>query len=214
VTKLKIHGRATSSNVQAVMWTATELGLDHERFDVGGAFGGTDTEEYRTMNPMGLVPTLQDGDVTMFESCAIVRYLAARYGDDNFWPSDPATRALLDQWAEWGKGTLARSVVYDVFWTLIRTPSAERDADALAAGIKNVSRLAKMIDQRIGAGPYLAGENLSFADIIVGHVLYRYYTLEFDRAATPNLDAYYENLTKRPAYAEHVMVDYSSLKVD
>lgn len=212
--KLKIHGRATSSNVQAVMWTAAELGLDCERFDVGGAFGGTDTPDYRLMNPMGLVPTLQDGDVTMFESCAIVRYLAARYGDENFWPSDPAARGLLDQWAEWGKGTFARAVVYDVFWTLIRIPSAERDMDALAAGIAGVSRLAKIVDQRLGSGPYLAGENLSFADIIVGHVLYRYYTLDFDRVDTPNLDAYYDALTNRPAYAEHVMVDYSSLKVE
>ena len=214
MTQMIIHGRATSSNVQTVMWAVAELGLDHQRLDVGGAFGGTGTNEYRSLNPMGLVPTLQDGDVTLFESCAIVRYLAARYGDENFWPSDPVKRAVLDQWAEWAKGTFARAVVYDVFWTLIRTPSAERDMDALDAGIANASRLAKMLDQRLGAGPYLAGETLTFADIVAGHVLYRYYTLDFDRVDTPNLDAYYDGLIKRSAYAEHVMVDYSSLKVD
>ena len=214
MTSLTIHGRATSSNVQTVMWAVGELGLEHERLDVGGAFGGNDTAEYQAMNPMGLVPTLQDGDVTLFESCAILRYLGARYGDENFWPRDPAERAALDQWAEWGKGTFARSVVYDVFWTMIRTPSAERDMEALAAGIKNVSRLAQMLDNRLGDGPYLAGRHLSFADIVVGHVLFRYYTLDFERVDTPNLDAYYGVLTKRPAYAEHVMVDYSSLKVD
>ncbi|MEP1206559.1 MAG: glutathione S-transferase family protein [Rhizobiaceae bacterium] len=214
MTQLIIHGRATSSNVQTVMWAVAELELDHQRLDVGGAFGGNDTEDYRAMNPMGLVPTLQDGDVTLFESCAIVRYLGARYGGEGFWPSDPAERAVLDKWAEWAKGSLARAVVYEVFWTLIRTPSAERDMDALAAGIANVSRLVKMLDQRLGAGLYLGGDNLTFADIVAGHVLYRYYTLDFERVDTPNLDAYYDTLTKRPAYAEHVMVDYSSLKVD
>ena len=214
MTKLLIHGRATSSNVQTVMWAVAELGLDFERFDVGGVFGGTDTADYLAMNPMGLVPTLQDGDVTLFESCAIVRYLGARYGDEDFWPRDPVHRALLDQWAEWGKGTFSRAVVYEVFWTMIRTAKADRDMDALAAGIANVSRLTKMLDQRLGDGPYMAGEKLSFADIILGHVLYRYYTLDFERVDTPNLDAYYNALTNRPAYAEHVMVDYSSLKVE
>ena len=214
MSKLIIHGRATSSNVQTAVWAVAELDLDFERLDVGGAFGGTNTEAYRAMNPMGLVPVLQDGAVTLFESCAIVRYLGARYGEEAFWPTDPAARAALDQWAEWGKGTFARSVIYDVFWILVRTPSAERNADVLAANVAAVGKLAIMLDRRIGDGPYLNGDDLSFADIIVGHALYRYYTLNIDRADTPNLDAYYQRLTERPAYASHVMIDYSSLQVD
>ncbi len=214
MSKLIIHGRATSSNVQTAVWAAAELDLDFERLDVGGAFGGTNTEAYRAMNPMGLVPVLQDGAVTLFESCAIVRYLGARYGEEAFWPTDPAARAALDQWAEWGKGTFARSVIYDVFWILVRTPSAERNADVLAANVAAVGKLAIMLDRRIGDGPYLNGDDLSFADIIVGHALYRYYTLNIDRADTPNLDAYYQRLTERPAYASHVMIDYSCLQVD
>ena len=54
MSKLIIHGRATSSNVQTVTWAAAELGLEFDRLDVGGAFGGTDTAEYRALNPMGL----------------------------------------------------------------------------------------------------------------------------------------------------------------
>ena len=214
MSKLIIHGRATSSNVQTAVWAVAELDLDFERLDVGGAFGGTNTEAYRAMNPMGLVPVLQDGAVTLFESCAIVRYLGARYGEEAFWPTDPAARAALDQWAEWGKGTFARSVIYDVFWILVRTPSAERNADVLAANVAAVGKLAIMLDRRIGDGPYLNGDDLSFADIIVGHALYRYYTLNIDRADTPNLDAYYQRLTERPANASHVMIDYSCLQVD
>ena len=76
--KIQVWGRKTSSNVQTVMWAVAELGLEHERFDVGGAFGGTDTEEYLAMNPMGLVPAFKDGDLTLFESCAIVRYLGQK----------------------------------------------------------------------------------------------------------------------------------------
>ncbi len=209
-----IHGRKTSSNVQTVMWAVAELGLKFERFDVGGAFGGTDTPEYLAMNPMGLVPTLQDGSITLFESCAITRYLGARYGNEAFWPSDLTRRADLDQWAEWAKGTLSRSVIYEIFWTLVRTPKADRDMNTFAVSVSNVGRLMKLLDKRLAGKNFLAGKHLSFADIIVGHLLYRYYTLDFARVPTPNLDAYYNRLTERPAYADHVMVDYSSLQVD
>ena len=73
--------------------------------------------------------------------------------------------------------------------------------------------LTPMIDARLGDGPFLNGEHLCFADIMLGHTLYRYYTLEFERAATPNLDAYYARLRERPAYVEHAMVSYESLRV-
>lgn len=214
MSKLIVHGRATSSNVQTVMWAAAELGLNCTRLDVGGAYGGNDTAEYLALNPMGLVPTLQDGEITLFESCAILRYLGARYGDENFWPSDPAARAALDQWAEWGKGTLTRTIIYDVFWILVRTPKAERNMEVLAANVAKLGNLIGMLDARLGDGPYMNGAEFSFADIVVGHVLYRYYTLDFDRVEAPNVEAFYKRLTERPAYVEHVMVDYSSLRVE
>ena len=86
---LTIWGRNTSSNVQTVMWAVAELGLEHERVDWGGAFGGNDAPDYRAMNPNGLIPVMRDGDTVLWESPVIVRYLGARYGDEAFWPSDP-----------------------------------------------------------------------------------------------------------------------------
>ena len=83
---LTIYGRATSSNVQVVMWLGGGLGLSHERLDKGHVHGGLDDPEYRRINPHGLVPALKDGDVEMFESSAILRYLASKYGaDTSFW---------------------------------------------------------------------------------------------------------------------------------
>jgi len=208
---LTIHGRVTSSNVQLVMWTVAELGLDHRRLDVGGHFGGTDTPEYRAMNPNGLVPCLQDGALSMFESAAILRYLAARYGNEDFWPRDPVKRASLDQWAEWGKVTFSPAVL-TVFIQLVRTREADRKPAAIATAAKEVGRLATILDERLGDGPYLGGAAFTFADIPVGSMLYRYMTLPFEKAETPHLDAYYKRLTERPAFAEHVMVSYESLR--
>lgn len=209
---LKVWGRTTSSNVQLVMWTVGELGIAHERADAGGSFGIVDTPEYRRMNPNGLVPVLQDGGLTMFESAAIVRYLTAQYGDDAFWPRDARARAALDVWAEWAKLTFATAVVHRVFIPLVRQKAGERDEAALAASIRSVTRLAQIADDRLAGQKFLGGEHLTFADIMLGGPLYRYFTLDFERAPTPHLEAYYKRLSDRPAYAEHVMVSYESLR--
>ena len=74
---IKLWGRNTSSNVMKAIWLLEELGLEYERVDVGGSFGGTDTEHYRAMNLLGLVPALEDGDFTLFESNAILRCTSA-----------------------------------------------------------------------------------------------------------------------------------------
>ena len=84
---------------------------------------------------------------------------------------------------------------------------------AIAEGAAKLKALTPLIDARLGAGPFLNGEHLSFADIMLGHTLYRYYTLAFERALTPNLDAYYARLRQRPAYVAHAMVSYDSLRV-
>lgn len=209
---ITVWGRKTSSNVQVAMWAVGELGLEHERIDWGGKFGGNDEPDYRAMNPNGLVPTIRDGDLVLWESPAILRYLGARYGDEAFWPADPAERARLDMWAEWVKTSFCPPLIGQVFWQLVRTSAAQRNPAAIANGAARLKMLTPMIDARLGDGPFLNGEHLCFADIMLGHNLYRYYTLDFDRAATPNLDAYYARLQQRPAYREHAMVSYESLR--
>ena len=209
---ITVWGRKTSSNVQVAMWAIGELELEHERIDWGGSFGGNDDPEYRAMNPNGLIPTIRDGDLVMWESPAILRYLGARYGDEAFWPSDPAARARLDMWAEWTKTSFATSMM-QVFWQLVRTPAAQRSAEAIATGTARLKQLVPMLDARLGKGPWMNGDAFSFADVMVGHLLYRYYTLEFDKAPSPNLDAYYARLQERPAFREHSMVSYESLRV-
>ncbi len=208
---ITVYGRNTSSNVQPVIWLLSELNLTHKRLDVGGSFGGTDTPDYRKKNPMGLIPSLEDGDVTMFESQAIMRYIASRYGDE-FWPSDPITRAPADQWMEWAKTTVAPNVVYKVFWQLVRTPAAQRDHATLDEAVATLRQIMAIADQQLSKHDWLAGDTMSLADIAFGAQLFRYFTLPFDRADLTALSAYYSRLTERPAYAEHVMVSYESLR--
>src|SRR5436190_14754241 len=109
---LKLLGRANSINVQKVLWVCDELDLPVAREDLGGSFGGLDSAQYREMNPNGLVPTICDGDLVVWESNAIVRYLAARYGEGSLWPTDAGGRTKSDKWMDWQLTT---------FWPEVRT---------------------------------------------------------------------------------------------
>lgn len=209
---ITVYGRATSSNVQSVMWCAAELGLTVNRLDYGFDFGGTDTPEFLAMNPNGKVPVLTDGDLVMFESAAIVRYLAARYGAGGLWPRDPAARAAQDVWAEWIKTTFGPALLHGLFYPLVRRNPALLSPDVVRSGELGIAPLAQMLADRIGRGPYLGGEELTWADIMAGHLLYRYYDLTFDRADLPGLRAYYDRLCNRPAYRTHVCVSYEPLR--
>ncbi len=203
-----VYGRANSSNVQAVMWGLAELGLSVDRRDVGGRFGGTETPEYRAMQPMGLVPAFQDDDETLFESAAILRYLLDRHDPDGRLATTPRGHS----WAEWGKNTLCAAFTVPIFWRFYRTPEAERDVEAVLANLRRFEDLCAIAMTQRGAGPFLMGEQISLPDIWIGHVLYRYFTLDLPRLVPEGLEAYYTSLCDRPAYREHVMVDYSELK--
>lgn len=204
---LIVHGRNYSSNVQIVMWAIGELGLRFERRDAGHRFGGLETPEFLAMNPMGRIPVLRDGDLTLFESAAILRYLAARYGDAEFWPADPTARAGLDSWAEWAKHSFA-PVVNQIYKAQVVADPAGYDPARVAPLAAEAGRLALMLDARIGNGPWLAGEPFTFADIAAGHGLWRYFGLDFARPETPNLSAYHARLKDRPAYREHAMISW------
>lgn len=209
---ITVWGRTTSSNVQTVMWALAEIGVAHERIDAGGPFGGLDTPEYAAMNPNRLVPVLRDDGEYLWESASIVRYLGARYGSEQFWPTEPLKRAKLDQWGDWTKTTLVPAFLTNVFLPMMRNKPGERDEAALAKGVENLTKVLRVLDKRLAEGDYLGGDEPCFADIVAGTLLYRYFTLEIERAHLPNLAAYYERLTKRPAYARHVMISYDSMR--
>lgn len=202
---LTVWGRPNSINVQIVMWTAAELGLDIDRKDVGGAFGGLDTPEYLAMNPNGRIPTVQDGDLTLWESNACARYLAARYGAGSLWPEDPVERAPADMWMDWKKTSLIGPMT-TVFWGLVRTPEAERDAAAIEAASAAARNLYAMLDKWLAGKDFVLGDRLTIGDIPAGAMAYRFMNLVGNRPSMPNLEAWYDRLTSRQAYRDHVML--------
>src|ERR1700757_1853706 len=121
----KVWGRRSSFNVQKVLWLIGELGLAHEHTPAGGDFGRLDEPSFRALNPHGRIPVIQDGELAVWESHAILRYLAARYGGDRFWPKEPAARAPIDGWMDWQQTGLQPHFITGVFWGYYRTPEAQ-----------------------------------------------------------------------------------------
>ncbi len=199
-----LWGRATSSNVMKVVWLLEEMQQPYERLDAGGAFGKTDTPEYRAMNPTGLVPTLQEDDFSLWESNAILRYLSATYaGDTPLFPAEPRARADVDRWMDCQQTQLNRSQGV-VFVNMVRTPPEQRDAVALAQAVKDAGRVWAFLETPLSRHGFIAGDALSIADIVWGVHVHRWFTMAIDRPPAPNLRKWYDRLLQRPAYAAHV----------
>lgn len=207
---LKLWGRASSANVQKALWALEELGLDYEHHLVGGVYGGLDAPAFRAMNPNGLVPVLQDADFALWESHAILRYLAATYGQDSLWRSAARERAIVDQWTDWTATTFQPAWI-SLFWLQVRTPKAEQDARAIAAAYAKSLAALRILDAVLTRQDYLAGNSLSYADIAAGVSLYRWFSMELDRPAMPGVELWYQRLQQRPAFQRAVMVSYAEL---
>ena len=200
-----VWGRATSSNVMKVLWVLEELGLPYQRIDVGGSFGKTDTPEYRAMNPTMTVPTLQEGNFTLWESNVIVRYLARE--SETLWPADPHARANIDRWMD-AQQTVLNRVMGLVFWGLVRTPADKRDTVAIAAAIQDAAKAYRLIEAKLEEHDFIAGPHLTAADIPWGVHAHRWFGMDYlglERPDLPALRAWYDRLCARPAYRKAVV---------
>ncbi len=202
---LRIWGRTNSFNVQKVLWAAEEVGVAFERIDAGGAFGGLHTDTYTALNPNRRIPVVEDGGLALWESNATVRYLAAKYGSGALWPEDPGIRSLADRWMDWQITTL-QPQLHPIFWGLVRTPEADRDAAAIAAAVAAIKPVWQLLDEHLSCRRFVAGEALTMGDIPLGCAFWRYRNLPVDRPNLPHLENWFAELERRPGYRRHVML--------
>lgn len=202
---VRVLGRANSINVQKVMWCAAELGVDVDRIDIGGAYGGNDQPEFLSKNPNGRVPVLEDGDLILWESNTIVRYLCRTYGDAPWRPDDVTVRAHASQWMDWYLSSLHAPMTV-IFWALIRTAPQDRDAAAVAKAVEDASKLWAIINAHLADRDFITGEAPSMGDIPIGCAAYRWHEMDIDRPDLPNLLAWWQRLRDRPAYRDNVML--------
>ena len=205
---ITLLGRRTSLNVQKVLWTLLEIGIPFEHEELGGRFGGLQTERFLALNPNARIPVVVDGETVVWESQAIVRYLCARYSFGQLWPEDPSIRARSDQWMEWCTTTLQPAFM-GFFWGWYRTPEAERNHTQNEAQLAFAHEAFALADRHLAVSE---AESLTMAGLVVGAQLYRYFTLDIGRSELPRLEAWCEALCERSAYRAAVMIPYDELK--
>lgn len=207
---ITVWGRASSANVQKVRWMLAELGLGYEHIELGGRFGGNREPEYLAMNPNGLVPTLRDGDLVLWESHAILRYLAAQYGAGTLWPESPVARAEADRWADW-TATTFQPAWMSAFWKFYRTHPDERDPALVESSRAATEACFDIMDARLAEAEWLGGGAMTYADVAAGVAMHRWRNMGLERRVHANVERWADALMLREAYRETVAIDFTEL---
>lgn len=202
---IKVWGRATSNNVKKVMWCIGELGVPHERIDWGGKFGGQADPAYLARNPNGRVPCIEDGGLVLWESNAIVRYLASQYGHGSLWPADNRARADADRWMDWQVSSI---VMHDrvVRHGLIRTNHWARDNIAIEVAQRRLAQSFGTLDKVLADRPFLAGDTFTMGDIPLGVMAFHWFSFPMERPALVHFERWYRRLAEREAFKTHVAI--------
>src|SRR5690554_1086201 len=200
---LAIYGRANSINVRKVLWTVEEIGLPYTREDWGRGFRPTSDPEFLKLNPFAVVPVIDDDGFVLRESHTISRYLAAKHGRTDLYPNDPKQRAQVEAWMDWGQTDLYQGIRAPFLGMVVKLP-AFQDQKLIDSGIAEWTRQMQMLDGCLAkGGPYLMGGSFTLADIPVGLVVNRWFSVPFDKPELKAVSAYYEKLSERPAYRQH-----------
>ena len=200
---IKIWGRKNSINVQKVLWCCDELKIPYERIDAGAQYGVVDTSTYRALNPNALVPTIEEGKFVLWESNAIVRYLAAKHGSGTLWPTDLSERASADRWMDWHMSTLWMHL-RPLFVQLVRRTPDKRDQTIIDAAREKTLGALKILDAHLGGNDYVAGAGFTMGDIPVGAATHRWMSLPIERPVLPHFEDWYARLRERSAYQLHI----------
>jgi glutathione S-transferase len=200
---LKIYGYAQSINVRKVLWACEELGLAFEREDWGGSFRSTSEALFRALNPVGMVPVIDDGGKIVWESNVIVRYLATSRGRADFLPTDAAARARIEQWMDWQASDFNNSWRV-CFQALVRRSPAFQDKVAIDASVDLFNRMVGIVDGELSrTGAYIGGDHFTVADIAIGLSLHRWRSVPMPRPSYANVDRYLGRLLERSGFARY-----------
>ena len=198
---LKILGRRTSGNTQKILWCCDELGIAYEREDVGREFGKNQEPDYLALNPNGRVPTIVDNGFVLWESNAIVRYLCAKHGMGTLCASELQPRADMERWMDWQQTTLRPH--FHALSNALQNTVPPGDA-ALESLKKALDDAWKILDAQLAKQPFIAGVNLTMADIPFCYVINRWYKLPLEHRGLTNVKAWYDRLCERPAFRRNV----------
>lgn len=207
---MKLWGRKSSINVQKVLWCLAEIGMqegkDFERIDAGLHFGQNRTPEFLKLNPNGLVPTLEDGNIVLWESNTILRYLVRQYDHSQRFSTDINTQYQSEKWLDWQLGTMWPPLRVAMLG-LTRTPQAERNYALIEKSYQEADSLLQLLDQELSCKLYCSGDTFQIGDIPLALCVNRWILLNQTfpehtgpRSQLNNIDAWMKRLQENTQY--------------
>ena len=201
---LTIWGRDTSSNVQKVLWVCEELNVQYNRIDAGGHFGGLTDKKFLEINPNSKIPVIKDKEFILYESHAIIKYIASKYNKNNFLPSDLVKVAISDQWIDWVHTELGNNMI-PILIGLIRTPEKNRDMKKINDSIQKSEKSWSILNDHLENRRWIGGENFSLADIPAGVWIWRREELPIEKKSLSNIKRWFNDLKKLDSFQKIVM---------
>jgi glutathione S-transferase len=200
---LKIFGYAASINVRKVLWLCEELGIPFERQDWAGGFRSTSEPQFRALNPVGMVPVIDDDGIVVWESNAILRYLACSRGRTELLPADASSRAHIEQWMDW-QGSDFNNSWRAAFQGLVRKNPEFGDHAAIERSAARFSSMAGIVDAQLErTGGYIATDRFTLADIPIGLSVHRWRSIPIARPNLAHIDRYYRLLLERSGFVRY-----------
>lgn len=213
---LKVWGRPTSTNTQRVLWTLAEAGVPYELIlasattGVNGyvwqgqaPFGIVDTAAYRAMNPNGTIPTIDDEGFILWESNAIVAYLARRYAPGKLFGGSEEIFARALKWMIWTNYSMDPGL-HALVMHLERLPAEQRSADTVEASRQDVVRKLELMEAQLGGSSYFAGDAFTIGDIPLGISAQRFFHFALKCPSLPRVEGWLARLAEREGFRAHV----------
>lgn len=198
-----VHGRANSSNVQKVLWLLDEIGLPFQRIDRGGKFGGLDDPDYRALNPNGLVPTVIDGGLVLWESHAILRHYARQHPGAALFPGEAADAARTDMVLDWNGTTLWPPL--GRAYRAVERENQPRESAGVQRTLDEANASLDILEGLLAGRDYVGG-SFGIGDIAPAISLSRWLYLGRDLARWPAVEGWYRRCSARPAFRSRVTV--------
>ncbi|XP_068655070.1 glutathione S-transferase F9-like [Aristolochia californica] len=203
---VKVHGPAYASAARRVLACLIEKDVEFEIVPVDLIKGEQKGPEYRKLQPFGTVPVVQDGDFTLYESRAILRYYAEKYSAQgtNLLGKNLEERAHVEQWLE-VEGQNYQPHIYTLVLQLLFFPKMGKTADekTVKESEENLAQVLDIYEERLSTSKYLAGDFFSLADL--SHLPFTHYLVNdmekgYMIKDRKHVNAWWEDISSRPSW--------------
>jgi glutathione S-transferase len=197
---MKLYGHPWSSNARRVQMLCEELGIPYVYETVDLMKGAQYSPEFQRLNPNSKVPVIEDDGFVLWESQAIMRYLADKHRAESWYPSDRKKRAVVEQWLDWNQTRLGPEAGKIMFNT--HFAGDKRNDEAIENARKWLLKILPVLDGALAKRPWICGDGITLADLAASTNVWYLDHCRHDLLPYPAVVKWYEAVKARPSFSK------------